>query len=147
MTQNNSDSKLSSKKLWTKIEKRFAVIRNERCPVLRDFERVSELDHSTIKEIETSGNYTFSSLMKFLEAVNCHLVVDGTVVYNLEMFGKKLSDVRSRDYSIRDYAKACKISPGAVISIEKGRGCSKATFIKYLSNLCSVDFSIEEVTF
>lgn len=132
---------------WTKVERLLPLLRQSRWEQVVTFADYCELDFATVKSIESGGAYSFTSLFKYMNTINCYLKVDGNRVYSLQDLGAYLSNYRKLKAGIRVFAQRCGISPGAVLNIEKGRGFSKSVFIKYLSHLGTVDFGIDEVTF
>ena len=98
---------------------------------------------ASVYHIERGENYSFLTILKYLQLLNSHLAVNGSSVDDIVSLGAMLHDERVRQgYSLVSLGKSAQISARTIINIEKGRGYTKMNIHKYLSKV-KVDLSIQ----
>lgn len=98
---------------------------------------------ASVYHIERGENYAFQTMLKYLQLLNLHLMVNGTSVDDIFSLGGLLHDERVRQgYSLVSLGNSAHISARTIINIEKGRGYTKMNLQKYLSKV-KVDLSIQ----
>lgn len=105
------------------------------------------LSRNAMLNIERSGNYLIDSLFKYLEILNCCIIVNDTPVMDQEEFGNVLKNERiNRGLSQLDIFSQKKIGPARIVSIEKGRSFRRSSLISYLEILGNdINFSVKSI--
>ena len=140
------DSKLESGKTaksWQAVESRFQQIRKDSGVTLLYLQKECNLNHNTVKQIESAGNYAMSSLFKFFFYTNAMLKVDGKEVTTIEDLAAVLSEKREESgLKQREIMEQTGLAAKTIVSIEKGRGYNRNSFLKYIQ-LYHIDFDID----
>lgn len=139
---------------WGELERHLRGLREKAYgPKLIDFVRYAHdtgITRPTICRIEEGGSYSFTSFWKYLGLLNVEIILDDDdqAAASIGEFGQRLEEKRKQggltmlDVSVRTHMQNPRI-----IDIEKGRGYTKQSFLKYMSMYPKVKFSIKRLIF
>lgn len=100
-----------------------------------------ELQTPIIDNIENGNNYRFSSLLKYIDALEMNLYINNEHINNAKDFGKCIKEYRiSNKLTQFQVMMLCKFNISKITRIEKGQ-CSRCTLSTFLSVF--PDFKIE----
>jgi len=126
------------------LEKRLINIRKEEevtFKMLKD----RGLSSDTISNIHEGKEYKLSSLFKYLDALMYVIEVNGVTVSDIKGFGNLLRIMRqNKNLSLAQVQAQLGWTPRQVIAIEKGRGYTRNSLLKYTS-LIEVNYELESV--
>lgn len=135
-------------KAWINFESQFQKLRiNAYGKNLHKFILYSELSRKTIVSIEEGEAYSFTSLWKYLYSLNVELIIDDyqhTATSMLELGDLMRKKRESEGLSMMDIFLINKLRNRRIIDIEKGRGYTRSTFLRYISVFKNIRFSIKQ---
>lgn len=127
---------------WLKIESSLNDIRKDSGLTLVYLQEECNLNHNTVKQIESAGNYSMNSFFKFLLYTNAVLKVNNEEVTTIEELADVLSAKRSESgLKQQEVMDRTGLTAKTIVGIEKGRGYNRNSFLKYIK-LYNLDFEI-----
>lgn len=103
------------------------------------------LSRETIMHIHEGKDYNMSSLFKYLDALMYVIEVNGVIVSDLQGFSQILRGTRlAFNQTLQDIQRELAWNPKQVLSIEKGRGYTRSSLLKYTS-IVKADYELISV--
>lgn len=101
------------------------------------------LAHSIVYNIENHGNYAVRNLFKYMDLIGLRLSVNDVAINNMEELGAFLRDKREKEkLTLRLMEGKTSLYNTQIIDIEKGRGYTKNTLLKYINAFEDIDFKL-----
>lgn len=92
------------------------------------------LAHSIVYNIESHGNYAMRNLFKYLDLMGYNVKANGRIAADMAGLGSVLKGIRENEkYTLRLMEQKTGLYNTQIIDIEKGRGYTKNTLLKYLA--------------
>lgn len=126
------------------LEKRLVTIRKEEAVTFKML-RERGLSRETIMHIHEGKDYNITSLFKYLDALMYVIEVNGVIVANIKSFGQILRVIRlATNKTILQIQSELVWSAKQVLAIEKGRGYTRNSLLKY-SSIINVNYELISV--
>lgn len=126
------------------LEKRLVTIRKEEAVTFKML-RERGLSRETIMHIHEGKDYNITSLFKYLDALMYVIEVNGVIVANIKGFGQILRVIRlATNKTILQIQSELVWSAKQVLAIEKGRGYTRNSLLKY-SSIINVNYELISV--
>ena len=126
------------------LEKRLVTIRKEEAVTFKML-RERGLSRETIMHIHEGKDYNITSLFKYLDALMYVIEVNGVIVANIKGFGQILRVIRlATNKTILHIQSELVWSAKQVLAIEKGRGYTRNSLLKY-SSIINVNYELISV--
>lgn len=101
------------------------------------------LAHSIVYNIESHGNYAMRNLFKYLDLMGYNVKTNGQITADIVELGSVLKGFRENaKYTLRLMEQKTGLYNTQIIDIEKGRGYTKNTLLKYLAAFDNVKLEI-----
>lgn len=129
---------------FTELEKKLESLRVEE-EVTYNMLRERGLFIETVQNIYNGREYKISSLFKYLDCLMYVIEINGTIVGNMVSFGEVLRNHRKAlGYSLIKIQSELNWTARQVLAIEKGRGYTRSSLLKYTS-IVSADYKLISV--
>lgn len=126
------------------LEKRLVTIRKEEAVTFKML-RERGLSRETIMHIHEGKDYNITSLFKYLDALMYVIEVNGVIVANIKGFGQILRVIRlATNKTILQIQSELVWSAKQVLAIEKGRGYTRNSLLKY-SSIININYELISV--
>lgn len=105
----------------------------------------NNLQPPVIQNIETGKNYKFTSLLKFIEALNLKLYINDTQIKEPGDLGKCIKKYRhDNDLTQYQVMLECNFNPSKIMRLERGI-CSRNSLETFLNHYPDFNLAIKEI--